>query len=127
MNMYVLTEGIGTGRMAIVSSATGDRFEFPRADGGLLAVMLDDEFPACQGCEDRDDVCGDCGMCPECRDDQCAECAEFEDYEDEEGTCDNTAEARQDSYRAYLARTGGDPAGVCTAWPQRPYLQGGAA
>jgi hypothetical protein len=111
--MYVLTEGIGTGRMAIVSSTTGDRFEFPRADGGLVAAMLDDEFPACQGCEDRGDVCGDCGMCPECRDSQCSACAEFEDYEDEDGPDDVTADEVS------------DPDGVGSA--PAPTTAGGAA
>lgn len=86
--MYVITEGIGTGRMAIVSG-TGERFEFPRADGGLLAAMLDEEFPACQGCEDREDVCENCMHCPSCADENCQWCDtafrkddDDEDYDD---------------------------------------------
>lgn len=85
--MYVITEGIGTGRMAIVS-ASGERFEFPRADGGLIAAMLDEEFPACEGCEDREDVCENCMHCPSCADENCQWCdTAFSKDDDEDEAC----------------------------------------
>lgn len=63
----------------------GQRFEFPREMGPLLADMLAEEWPPCPACEDR--ACVHCRWCYqlgcECR------CAE----EDEEDTGDGEEDA----------------------------------
>ena len=53
--MYMLTEDPTAGTMSITSET--DSFTFPKRDGGLIAAMLDGEFPACPDCEDRDRPC----------------------------------------------------------------------
>lgn len=70
--MYALTQNAMTGKRALVSS-DGRRFEFPASDGGLLAEMLDDEFPECDMCQSRWETCPDCKGCRDCRTCECGE------------------------------------------------------
>ena len=73
MGTYALTQNVRTGSCALVG-ADGS-FEFPPADGPLLASMFAAEWPKCEECQDRAcepcERCGDPGCmansgCPAC-------------------------------------------------------------
>ena len=95
--MIALTTRPGyPGMFALV--ADGQRFEFRREWGPLLADMLDSEFPECEHCEDRSCIrcedchepgCSGCG-CPE----RCVTCGLDED--DEDCTCFEDREDDED-------------------------------
>lgn len=86
--MYALTSSFDGGTRAILGG--GQRFEFPASHGGLLADMLGDEFPECDACESRWEVCVDCRGCRDCGTCDCEHDAD-EDLDEDEGAGGGTA------------------------------------
>lgn len=75
--MIAILSKIGYPRTRVI--AHGDqRFEFDAYWGAALADLLDQEFPKCGDCEDRNGVCWKCDMCVDC-DGHAPYCSEDED------------------------------------------------
>jgi hypothetical protein len=68
MAKYALTESV-TGTMVLrnldADAVIGAELHIDPADGPLLASMLDDQWPPCRLCDDRE-RCEACGQCPSC-------------------------------------------------------------